>query len=169
MRAWLFRDRLKPRAVTVNAIQVSLDRRSFESREVDPIVLFINANQRLMYPERNSPRARERPLPFRDLVHKRPVRSISIEVHVTVAFGWPEKVLTIGIEVQIVVHVYPARICFGQYARCSSGLTIGEVKRQLGLHAGHCFEAQAATVGQPFCSDEVFEWFVFYVDPGCRS
>src|SRR3982751_3164098 len=109
MRARLFRDGRESGSVAVNPIQMSLDRRSLKRGEVDPVVFLVDADDRLVNPERNSTSARERPLPFRDLILERPIRPIAVEVHESVPFGRPYKVLTVRVEVEVVIHVYPAR------------------------------------------------------------
>src|SRR5215213_3348737 len=87
-------------------------------------------------------------------------------MHVAVSFRWPKKVLPVSKEVQVVVHVHPTGIGFCKYRYSLSGLAIGEIKSQLGLHARHSFKTQAAPIRQPFRTHDVFEWFVAYLDPG---
>src|SRR5215211_5133833 len=87
-------------------------------------------------------------------------------MHVAIAFRWPKKMLSVTKEMQVVVHVDPTGISLCKYTCCLPGLAIGEIQRQLGLKSRHGFQTQAATIRQPFRADDVFKWFVGYLDPG---
>src|ERR1043166_3342569 len=119
MRARLFRETREAGSVRVNAIQVSFYRRLLERGEINPTILFIDADDRLAHPERHATRACERPLSFSHLILERAVYAIAIQMHVTESFGWPKKVLPVVEEVQVVSHVHPTGIRLGEQT-CST-------------------------------------------------
>src|ERR1043165_148193 len=166
MRARLFRETREAGSVRVNAIQVSFYRRLFERGEINPTVLFINADDRLPHPERHATRARERPLSFSHLILERAVHAVAIQMHVTVSFGWPKKVLPVVEEVQVVSHVHPTGISLGEHMCGASGFAIGNIKRQLRLKTRHGFQTQATAIRQPPRAHDVFEWLVVDLNPG---
>src|SRR5690348_743605 len=108
--ARLFRNTCKPGSVRVNAIQMSFYRRLLERGEINPTILFVNADDCLAHPERDSARARECPLSFSDLVLECAVDTVAIKMHEAVAFGRPKEVLTVIEEVKVVSHVHPTGI-----------------------------------------------------------
>src|SRR5689334_21034731 len=104
---------------------MSFDGRLFERGEVDPVVPFVDADERLFHPERDAARTRESPASLSDLVFECAVQAIAVEMHVAIALGGPEKMLTVIEEVEIVGHVHPTGIRLGEYASGAAGLAIG--------------------------------------------
>src|SRR5262245_66659581 len=95
---------------------MSFDRRPLECCEVNPIILFINTNECLTNPKRNTARACQCPRAFRHLILQRAIDSIAIEMHVTRTLRWPQKMLSVTEEIKIVRHVHPTGIGFGENA-----------------------------------------------------
>src|SRR5690349_7098349 len=68
--------------------------------------------------------------------------------------------LSVAKEIQVVSHVDPTRIRFGENAFGSARLAIAKIQRQFRLHARHRFETQTFSVRKPLSANEVFEWFL---------
>src|SRR5688572_22526867 len=139
---------------------MSLQWRSFERGEVDPIIFLIHTNQCLFHPESNSAGAGECPLAFRHLIDERTVHSISIEMHVAIPLRRPKEMTPVAVEVQIVGHVHPTRIRLGKDTSGGAVLAVGKVQSHLGLRARHRHQTESAPVRQPLRAHEVFEWTV---------
>ncbi len=137
-------------AVALDAVEMPLDGRVLESREINPVALFVDADHRASQPRDNSARGGKRPISLCDLVDQSAVHPVAIEMHVAVALRGPEEMLSVLHEIEVIAGVDPAGISFTQHATRSAGFGVGEVEAHLRLRTVQHFEAHVRRVGQPF-------------------